>query len=495
MIIYLINFFVFLINSIFIEKYLHIYQLKDYQNIRYFKFFKYKFWFGLLALFVLIIDIAVSNNLLNIILTCCLTLISIIFNLNLIKQNKTPINYTPKLKRVYAICVIAIFVCCLFEFGGIISLILLIFLPPFANFINIYDKVKNKKYIVAAQNKLQNSKAKIIAITGSNGKTSVKNILFKMLKTKYNVLVSPKSYNTLLGISKFINESNLNVDFAILEYGARRVGDVKKLCSTFGADYGIITTVSPQHLESFKTVENIYKTKKELSDFLLNNLCVYNLDNIYTFRMFCEKPGEKQAISVATKQNFYADNIVIKDYKTHFNLHINDKTYDVCTPLLGQHNITNILLAGSLAVYLKIDESCLVETIKNLNFVPHRLELIKTHINILDDSYNCSLSSAKEALKVFKQFPNKKMVVTPGIIEGGKFEFDLNFKLAQMLNMCDYIVIVGEHNKKALTAGLNVKNKTKVFYAKNLEDAKQYFKLLKRNDNLLLLNDLPDDYS
>ncbi len=496
MIISLINFFIFLLNSILIEKYLHIFQLKDYQSSRYFKFFKLKFWFVLFAVLMLVINIIYDNNFLNIFLTSVVTLISIIFHLTLIKQNKTPINYTAKLKRLYVISILVLFVCSLFVYGAIISTIIMLFLPVVANFVNIYDKIKNRKFIKMAQEKLKNSPAKIIAITGSNGKTSVKNILFEMLKTKYKVLVTPKSYNTPLGISKFLNENNLMVDYIILEYGARKKDDVKTLCEIFGADYGIVTTVSPQHLESFKTIENIYNTKKELSDYLEFKTCVFNIDNLYTFRMLNDYTGNKLSASIYNYAYVYADDVKIVDYQTNFNLHLNSKSYNLSTKLLGEHNVLNICLASALAVYLKVDDNNILNTIKNLQFTPHRLELIKTHINILDDSYNCSLSSAYQALKVLSALPNKKMVVTPGIIEGGKNEFYLNFKLGTMLKFCNYVIVVGEHNKNAILAGLNsVEHKAVIYIEKTLDDAKVHFKLLKKNDNLLLLNDLPDDYN
>ena len=90
--------------------------------------------------------------------------------------------------------------------------------------------------------------------------------LCEILSSKYNVQATPKSYNTPLGISKFINdELRDNTEYLILEYGARHKGDIKKLCNIFGADYGIVTTISAQHLESFKSIQNIYEAKKRAS--------------------------------------------------------------------------------------------------------------------------------------------------------------------------------------------------------------------------------------
>lgn len=487
-----------IINILFIKKYLHIFQLKDYNSKRYIKFFiPYKILFQVVNICTTLLLSLIPNLIIQCIIFTCSIVLNILFNINLIKQNKTPIRFTNKLKRLYVICLLILIFSLFIAKIYAISSFLLIFTPIFANFINIYDKIKNFKFIKLAQKKLKASNAKIIAITGSNGKTSVKNILHKMLEIKYNVLSSPHSYNTPLGLSKFINNSCLiNVNYIILEYGARNKNDIKNLCKIFGADYGIITTISPQHLETFKNINNIYLAKKELSNYLKNNLCVFNLDNEFTKQMFNEKQEKKLGISINTKANIYADNILFKNFKTEFDLHCLNSTHKIQTSLLGKHNIANILLSFSLAKELNIEDEKLVDCIKKLEPTPHRLEYINGHIHILDDSYNCSISSAIEAINVLSQTPNKKMILTPGIIEGGKQQFNLNYDLGKMCNIADYLVIVGETNKKAILAGLKSHNyKTKIFFAKDLEASKQLFSLLNKDDTLLILNDLPDDYN
>ena len=144
-------------------------------------------------------------------------------------------------------------------------------------------------------------------------------------------------------------------------------------------------------------------------------------------------------------------------------------------------------------IKLNIEIDKLITRIPSLSATEHRLELIKTHINIIDDSYNCSIESAKTALQVLNSFPNKKMIVTPGIIEGGKQQYSLNQELAYLMDeVADFIVIIGETNKKCFKE--NIKKCKNVFYENTLDNAKKYFSLLKNNDTLLLLNDLPDDY-
>ena len=316
------------------------------------------------------------------------------------------------------------------------------------------------------------------------------------MSSTYQVQSTPKSFNTPLGISKFINnELNSDTQYLILEYGARHKGDIKKLCKLFGADYGIITTISPQHLETFHNTENIYLAKKELSDYLEDRLCVYNLDNIYTYRMHQEKSGEKFGISLQSHTNPSINNVKIVNYSTHFNLTINDQTFSVKTKLLGLHNITNILLATALASKLGVSNKNIIQSIGNLSPTPHRLEYIKGFMHIIDDSYNCSLLSAKEALDVLKCAKHKKMIITPGIIEGGTFQYKINHKLGQMCRFADFLVIIGETNRTALTNGFtNNHENTTPLYAKDLEETKQYFSLLSSDDTLLILNDLPDDF-
>ncbi len=553
------------VNIIFQFKYLHIYQLKDYSNSRYFKFIlKKQAIFVIFCVIFIIFNLIFKNEILFLLSACFILMLNPIFNFNLITSKKTPIKFTPKFKRLVVISILLIVVCCFVPFGILFVSLLTIFNPMIAKALNIVDTIKNHKFISRAKSKLRLNKTKIIAITGSNGKTSVKNILLKMLSAKYNTLASPKSYNTPLGISKFINdELKEDCEFLILEYGARKKGDIKKLCKLFGADYGIITTIAPQHLETFKSVENVFKEKGELARFLNNNLCVFNLDNLYTLRMYGEKVGAKSGASIYSRADVYADNIKIIDFKTNFDLHINDEIYNISTKLLGRHNVLNIALASALATKLGVENADILKAIESLDFTPHRLELIRSNINILDDSYNCSLISARESIWVlthltsktenfeknlknfknstnfdkkmcnfseknqnFKKFLpknknfiknpnekifekthqeeienktkiNKKVICTPGIIEGGKFEYDINFKLGVLCGEADEIIIIGEHNKSAIYLGLKSVGfkDEKIVFCLSLENAKTYFKTLFAGDTLLLLNDLPDDYN
>jgi len=497
--IYVFNLVCIMLNIFYLEKTLHVFQRKDYRISRYFRFFTKKHvFFTFLCLFFVVLKIFFKNLLLNLVLDLSILIIQSLTVCSLINSNKTPLKYTSRIKRLYLISAILTSLSILTPYPTIISSLIVYIAPPVANLLNFYDKIKNKKFIKTASKKIKTSNIKIIAITGSNGKTSVKNILLKILSSTYKVLASPESYNTPIGIAKFINESHLeNIDFLILEYGARQNGDIKTLCEIFGADFGIITTIAPQHLETFKNIENIKKTKNELADFLGNKLCIYNADNEHCHQLYLKKKQAKLEVSIRKKTYYSATNIDIKNGTTNFLLNIGNSQNEVKTKLLGEHNIFNILLASTMAHAMNVSTKNIIKAIENLEPTPHRLQLIKSHINILDDTYNCSLDSATEALKVLSHFDGKKMVATPGIIEGGKNESFLNYKLGELCTFCDYVVIIGNHNKEAIYSGLKSANFSdkKICFAKNLDEAKQYFHLLSQNDTLLLLNDLPDEYN
>jgi len=498
---YMFNSIIFLTNTMFFHKFLHIYQLKDYNNIRYFKyFFNIKSLFFTLCLIMFFCELIFESIVLYIFTNILLYILNFIYLKILIKTLKTPLKITNKLSRLFVIGILILFLISFYKSAFLLIILITPLLPVLANFVNIYDKLKNRNFIKTAQNKLKNHPTKIIAITGSNGKTSVKNILLKMLSTQYKVQASPASYNTPLGIAKFINNDlKFDTEFLIFEYGARHKNDIKKLCNLYGADFGIITTISGQHLESFKSIENIFNAKKELSKALQNKPCVFNIDNLYTKRMFDEKTGDKISVSTNQMADVFALNIKIKNFKTYFQIHINNEVFSLKTNLLGHHNVSNICLSSALASHLEISTENVVYAIENLEQVPHRLSLTQTHINILDDSYNCSPLSAKESLLVLKQFPNKKMVVTPGIIECGKEKFNINFSLGKELSYFDYIVIVGNENKQSISLGIKkeiqeTNLKPQILFANTLDDAKHHFAKLNTGDTLLLLNDLPDDY-
>ncbi len=504
------------------RKYIHILQLKSYKTKPYLDWLKlnktksadYVAWgmtlaiLGANAVYMWLCDCVYVYPLMPM---ACVAIYFAMFRAKN-TDTKIPLKITPRVKRIY-VCIGLITAVVCFGLNSLYllthyvayahSALILLILPRWC-YVSVIlnspiEKRINSKFLHASKSKLSSMPNLIkIGITGSAGKTSVKNILAHILDEKYKVFATPASYNTPMGICRAINElMPVNTEIFIAELGAKNIGDVRYLCEYLGIQKGIITCVCGQHLESFGDINNIYLAKKELSDYLGDQICVYNIDNPHVAKMYNEKTGDRTSISTASKADLYASKIKIRDYRTTFDLHYSTRTYHCDTALLGEQNVTNILLASAMALQLGVDIAKVTDRISSLSPTPHRLEYIRTPngINILDDTFNCSVESSRLALSVLAQARGRKIVCTPGIVEAGEDSATINATLAQSIEqVADIVIVIGNTNKQYFTQGLQ-NTKKSVLYFPDLKSAQaQFAKILNFGDNLLLLNDLPDDY-
>ncbi len=356
-----------------------------------------------------------------------------------------------------------------------------------------------KHFISKSSRKLKKKKIIKIGITGSYGKTSTKNILTALLEKNFKVCATPKNYNTEMGLSKTILNDLDDHDVFIAEMGARHCGDIKILAKMVEPDYGIITTIGPQHLETFKTLEAIEKTKFELAEGLKEDgIMVFNGDSKSTRKLFLEFKGEKYL--ACDKNGYaYADNITIDESGSQFDLFLNGTKLQVRTKLLGKCNIDNIVTASALAHIMGITCQDIVSALRSLEPIKHRLELLKNnYCTIIDDSYNCNVVGSKEALEVLAKFKGKKIVITPGIVEMGESQSQANFKLGTMIaDVADYLIIMNNVNKNEILSGAISHNfsRDKIFFAETRKKQKEILEKLTSKDCVVLFeNDLPDNY-
>ncbi len=356
--------------------------------------------------------------------------------------------------------------------------------------IKIYEVPRNASYVRKAKAKLAAAQnLTVVGITGSYGKTSVKKILTQLLSAKYRVLSTPRSHNTPLGISMTINSSELeNYDVFIAEMGARHVGDIAQLCAMCPPDYSIITGICPQHLESFHTMENIISGKGEILE--ATKKSAFIADDCYD--LFKEYDCQK----------FKCD--CVSDIKsdcngTTFTLELGGEKRTVHTALLGEHAARNIGICALCAFAMGVDFDSIASAIEKLEFIEHRLQLIKSGgINIIDDGYNANIKGAEAAINVLKTFPGAKTVVTPGLVELGVLDREENAALGAKLVGLDHIILVGDTlvgyvKQGYLDAG---GDETKVKVVRTLFDAESEIgHIVNKGDVVLFLNDLPDIYN
>lgn len=365
---------------------------------------------------------------------------------------------------------------------------------------NFFERLNNRKYERRTAKALAERTDLIkIAITGSYGKTSVKNYLSEILSAKYRVLATPASYNTPMGIAKSVAQLDASHDVFIAEMGARRVGDIKKLMKIVKPDIGVLTGINAQHLETFHSQENIAREKKLVVQMCDGDAFANSTTQQY-FSQNNSKHSVRMPIFVGGEEDYVrAGEVGIAENGSVFNLYIGERVFVVTTKLLGRHNIENLLLAAAVALELGVEPEQIVSKIKGLQPVEHRLQLICANgIKIIDDTFNGNPDGARCAIEVLQGFVGRKIAVTPGLVELGEREIEENYKLGRELaSVCDLVILVGEKRTAPIKRGLvegGYKGKIAVY--SDLASAQNDFSsVLHLGDVLLLLNDLPDIYA
>ena len=361
--------------------------------------------------------------------------------------------------------------------------------------VNVFERLNNLRYEKKTRAILSRSDCIKIAITGSYGKTSVKNYLKDLLEIKYRVLATPESFNTPMGISKTVKDLDMSHEVFIAEMGARRVGDIKKLMKIVNPDVAVLTGINSQHLETFKSQKNIVDEKmRVITDLKKDGFAVVNNNLI--------KIVEDKQNKILANVNFagsggevWASDVALSKRGSEFNLHFGDEVHRARTGLIGEHNVENLAVASAVAFALGINPKHIVERIAHVEPVPHRLQLIvRDGMTIIDDTFNSNPDGARKALDTLSQFEGRKVVVTPGLVELGDLEEEENYALGKKIAMvADTVVLIGKRGEQVARGLSDFDGKILCF--NTLAEAQKSFKdFLHIGDNLLLLNDLPDIY-
>lgn len=343
-----------------------------------------------------------------------------------------------------------------------------------------------------------------IGITGSYGKTSMKFYLSELLGSQYNTLKTPESFNTPMGVTITVRQHlKPTHEYFICEMGARRVHEIKELCDIAHPHDGIITSVGPQHLETFNSIENVVNTKFELADSVqaVGGKIYLNGDNELIRR---KAPQYKNAVMYGLQEHndYCATDISVSDRGTEFTVTAPDgESCRFTMKLLGEHNVQNVLGAIAYCHGTGIPLEKLILPVKRISPVPHRLQLLDKGGNLtyIDDAYNSNPSGCRAALNVLGLFDACRILVTPGMVELGAKQEELNFEFGQeAAKACDYIVLVGKTQTVPIyngikDAGYDMNN---VYVADGLNEALakvQEYRTDKKKI-VLLENDLPDNY-
>lgn len=357
------------------------------------------------------------------------------------------------------------------------------------------EKRINARYLKKAKKTLDAFTGIKIGITGSFGKTGVKEILKSVLSVRYRVTATPASFNTPLGVARTVN-AGLTGDVFLCEMGARKAGDISELCALVKPTMGVLTGINRQHLESFGSVSAIEDGKYELfSSLPADGVGFFNVATAGAKRLFDRYGGEKYAVA-GEGACLTAVDVRTGEDGVAFTLIKGKESVACAMPLLGTGAVENACLSAAVAVKLGLTLSEIAWGLSLVKPVPHRLELKKGKgLTVIDDGYNANETGAHAALDTLSLFQGRKVVITPGIVEGGADAYDVNKSLGLAIaKAADVLVITAKVNKDALSGGYLFGGGKVLYTLKNTRDQSALKAILKEGDVVLFENDLPDVY-
>lgn len=436
---------------------------------------------------------------------------------------KKPLVWTARAKRIFSVmCVLSVAVIALVAvFYGDASLKRIAFLTAVCAtglyaashvvviasvaLLQPVEKHINKGYYDDAARILKGVQGlKVIGITGSYGKTSTKHYLNRILCEQFNVLMTPGSYNTTMGVIRTVREMmQPYTEIFICEMGAKNVGDIKEICDLVHPSIGVVTAVGEQHLESFKSIENVQRTKFELIDSLPSDGVAF-VNNDFPFvanRGVDNVECHRYSIAEGNGGEYFVKSMVFSAEGTDFTLSTPVGEYDFHTRLIGEFNISNLIPAIAVAMYLGMNIEKIKYAVSRIEQVEHRLSLkrIPASYTIIDDAFNSNPDGSRMALDVLASMTGgKKFVITPGMIELGEKQYEYNKRLGEKIaESVDEAIIVGQYNHDAIMDGLLAGNMepTRIHAVATFTDAYALLtKMAGSGDYVLLENDLPDTF-
>lgn len=371
-------------------------------------------------------------------------------------------------------------------------------------------------FLRRAQKVMKEINPVVIGITGSYGKTTTKHFLNHILSARYRVYATPKSYNTLMGISMVINRdlaSDYSIEYFISEMGAYIPGEIERICKLTPPHISIVIEVGPQHLERFGSLENVAIAKYEIiKELPPDGVGVFNWDNPHV-REMAERGYPKTRLSVskaltpdsvpAGGPRFIASNI--QEGRTGLTFTVTDcergQSEIFSTAIVGEHNITNLLLATAVAVHEGMTLREVSLRVRTLQPAESRLVIQRTAegLTIINDAYSANPVGAVSALRILGMHSSgRRLLITPGMIELGALHEPENQKLGTLAaQYATEIILVGEKQTAPVKSGVLQTHfpPERLHVVNTLSEAVEWYKKnLQSGDTVLFLNDLPDTY-
>lgn len=356
------------------------------------------------------------------------------------------------------------------------------------------------EYFILLQTKkiIQKHPATRIAIAGSFGKTSFREILRTILSVSKKVAAPAESINTPLGIAKFIKTLTGDEEILIFELGEYYPGDIKKLCQLVKPDIGVITGINEAHFHRFKNINKTIDTIYELAAWLGPKPCYFNGESPLAIT---KATSEHIIFSRQGTKNFLVENPSTDLSGTSFTLKINDQKVNFHSDLLGLHQIGPLVAAIDIAQKLNHKIEDIQKGVTQTKPYAHRLEpkIDSSGVIFLDDSYNGNPDGVKAVIEFIKNISgHRRWYVTPGLVEMGSLAKKIHFEIGQQLAAAEIEKIILIKNSVTPFIELGLKNSDYpgeiIWFNDALTAYAALENLTAKNDIVLLQNDWPDQY-
>jgi len=287
--------------------------------------------------------------------------------------------------------------------------------------------------------------ARVIAITGSNGKTTTKEIIYRVLSQKYACLATSKNYNNHIGVPLTLLQLTPHHQFAVVEMGANHPGEIALLCNLAEPDYGIITNIGKAHLEGFGSFEGVIRAKNELYEYVCSHegIIFYHSDNQLLSRLLEEK--NCQLVDYGTSPDAYCSGKILAN-TPYLKLRADGSVIE--THLIGEYNFENLLAAICVGKHMKVDNAAMDEAIRHYVPSDNRSQVLQKGSNeIILDAYNANPTSMKAALENFRRLNrHHKVLILGDMFELGSYSEEEHRNIVNLLidKGFEQVFLIGE---------------------------------------------------
>ncbi len=363
-------------------------------------------------------------------------------------------------------------------------------------------------YIFLATKKMKSfSHIITIGITGSYGKSSVKEFTSHILGTRYRVIKTPRNINTEIGVAKFILQHDFsNYDVFVCEMGAYKIGEIQKICRMVRPTIGVLTAINEQHLSLFGSIKKTQQAKYELLRAIPETgLVITNAENSYCTEFLSELACKQQVLFSADDDQQDVVDILITNIDSGLQgntfdiLHKTQGKQHVITPVIGAHHAYNITAAFLVAEFLSIPLATSIERAKTLPTQSHGSINIYQYgkATIIDDSYNANPRGFVSALEIMGKFSSekKRIVITRGMLELGEESEEIHERLGgEIAFVADELIVISRDPYESLKKGVGKKYHTSVQLKTDPRDLFLYVTAQKEEEVIILLeNRIPSN--